>query len=76
MDTDPADQQRAPAFLYNPMAQPHIPFKCKETFKETLDENVIHFLDLFKTQMTLAMLTDADHLLLLPTCLTERAARW
>ena len=58
------------------MAQPCIPFKCKETFKGTLDENVIHFLDLFKTQTTLARLTDADCLLLLPTCLRERAARW
>ena len=58
------------------MAQPRIPFKCKETFKGTQDENVIHFLDLFETQTTLARLTDADSVLLFPTCLTERAARW
>ena len=57
------------------MAKLRIPFKCKETFKGTLDENEIHFLDLFKTQMTLARLTDANRLLLPPTCLTERAAR-
>ena len=34
-DADPAEQQRAPAFLYDPMAQPRILFKCKETFKGT-----------------------------------------
>ena len=37
---------------------------------------MIHFLDLFETQTTLARLTDADHFLFLPTCLTEKAVRW
>ena len=60
-----------PAFVYDPMAQ----IKCKETFKGTLDENVVHFLDLFVIHTTLARLTDADCLLLLPTCLADRAGR-
>ena len=40
------------------MAQPCIPFKCKETFKGTLDENVVRLMDLIETQMTLARLSD------------------
>ena len=37
---------------------------------------MIHFLDLFETQTILARLKDAKGLLLLPSCLRERAARW
>ena len=66
----------AATFHYYPLAQPRIPFKLKDTFKGTLDENVVNFLDLFKTQRTLAWVTDADCLLLLPACMADRAARW
>ena len=55
---------------------PRIPFKCKQMFKGTLDEVVDQFIDMFETQAELACLTSVDKLLLLPTCLADKACWW
>ena len=55
---------------------PRVPFKCKQLFRGTLDEDVDQFIDMFETQATLARLTEDDKLLLLPTCLADKASRW
>ena len=54
----------------------HESLLCKKLFRGTLEENVEHFVDLFEMQATLARLTSEDRLLLLPTCLADKASRW
>ena len=44
-------------------------------FKGTLDEGVDQFIDMFETQAQLVLLTPDDKLLLLPTCLADKASR-
>ena len=56
---------------------PHVPFKCKQLFGGTLDEDVDQFIDMFVTQATLAVLIKPEYALAitrrsLPTSLASR----
>ena len=66
------DHGKTPQHSYqtvHSMAPTRIPFKLKEYFKGTWEENVLHFLDLRQNQVQLAWLINGDCPLLLPTCL-------
>ena len=59
-----------------PRRSPRFQFKGKKPFTGALDDNVGIFIHSFETQTKLANITDDDALLLLPTCLEDRALRW